>query len=50
MIPLLNMINEYFQNYKSHKLIEYMKDNGFNYLVMEDLDIKSNKTKTLIIF
>lgn len=37
---------EHYQNYKSHELIEYMKDNGFNYLVMEDLDIKSNKTKT----
>ena len=37
---------EYYQNYKSHELIEYMKDNGFNYLVMEDLDIKSKKTKT----
>ena len=37
---------EYYQNRESHKLIKYMKDNGFNYLVMEDLDIKSNKTKT----
>lgn len=37
---------EYYQNYKSHELIEYMKNNNFNYLVMEDLDIKSNKTKT----
>lgn len=37
---------EYYQNYKSHELIEYMKDNNFNYLVMEDLDIKSSKTKT----
>ena len=37
---------EYYQNYKSHELIEYMKDNSFNYLVMEDLDIKSSKTKT----
>lgn len=36
---------EYYQNYKSHELIEYMKNNNFNYLVMEDLDIKSNKTK-----
>ena len=37
---------EYYQNYKSHKLIEYMKNNNFNYLVMEDLEIKSSKTKT----
>lgn len=37
---------EYYQNYKSHELIEYMKNNNFNYLVMEDLDIKSSKTKT----
>ena len=37
---------EYYQNYKSHELIKYMKDNSFNYLVMEDLDIKSSKTKT----
>lgn len=37
---------KYYQNYKSHELIEYMKDNSFNYLVMEDLNIKSNKTKT----
>ena len=36
---------EYYQNYKSHELIEYMKNNNFNYLVMEDLDIKSKKTK-----
>lgn len=36
---------EYYQNYKSHELIEYMKNNNFNYLVMEDLNIKSNKTK-----
>ena len=36
---------EYYQNYKSYKLIEYMKNNNFNYLVMEDLDLKSNKTK-----
>lgn len=38
--------SEYYQNKKSHELIEYMKENNFNYLVMEDLDIKSNKTKT----
>ena len=38
--------SEYYQNKKSHELIEYMKKNNFNYLVMEDLDIKSNKTKT----
>lgn len=37
---------EYYQNYKSHELIQYMKNNNFNYLVMEDLDIKSSKTKT----
>lgn len=37
---------EYYQNYKSHELIEYMKNNNFNYLVMEDLDIKSSKIKT----
>ena len=37
---------EYYQNYKSHELIEYMKNNNFNYLVMEDLDIRFNKTKT----
>ena len=36
---------EYYQNYKSHELIKYMKNNNFNYLVMEDLDLKSNKTK-----
>lgn len=36
---------EYYQNYKSHELIEYMKNNNFDYLAMEDLDIKSNKTK-----
>ena len=38
--------SEYYQNKKSHELIEYMKENNFNYLVMEDLDLKSNKTKT----
>lgn len=37
---------EYYQNYKSHELIKYMKNNNFDYLVMEDLDIKSSKTKT----
>ena len=37
---------EYYQNYKSHELIEYMKKNNFDYLVMEDLNLKSNKTKT----
>lgn len=37
---------EYYKNYKSHKLIQYMKNNNFNYLVMEDLYIKSSKTKT----
>lgn len=37
---------EYYQNYKSHELIEYMKNNNFDYLVMEDLEIKSSKTKT----
>lgn len=37
---------EYYQNYKSHELIKYMKNNNFNYLVMEDLEIKSSKTKT----
>lgn len=37
---------EYYQNYKSHELIKYMKNNNFNYLVMEDLNIKSNKTQT----
>lgn len=37
---------EYYQNYKSHELIKYMKNNNFNYLVMEDLNIKSSKTKT----
>lgn len=36
---------EYYQNYKSHELIKYMKNNNFDYLVMEDLDLKSNKTK-----
>ena len=36
---------KYYQNYKSHELIQYMKNNNFNYLVMEDLDIKSSKTK-----
>ena len=36
---------EYYQNYKSHELIEYMKKNNFDYLVMEDLDLKFNKTK-----
>ena len=36
---------EYYQNYKSHELIKYMKNNGFNYLVMEDLNIKCKKTK-----
>ena len=38
--------SEYYQNYKSHELIEYMKNNNFDYLVMEDLDINSSKTKT----
>ena len=37
---------EYYQNYKSHELIKYMKNNNFDYLVMEDLEIKSSKTKT----
>lgn len=37
--------SEYYQNKKSHELIEYMKENNFNYLVMEDLDLKSSKTK-----
>ena len=38
--------SEYYQNKKSHELIEYMKENNFNYLVMEDLNLTSNKTKT----
>ena len=38
--------SEYYQNKKSHELIKYMKENNFNYLVMEDLNLKSNKTKT----
>ena len=38
--------SEYYQNKKSHELIEYMKENNFNYLVMEDLKLTSNKTKT----
>ena len=37
--------SEYYQNKKSHELIEYMKENNFNYLVMEDLNLTSNKTK-----
>ena len=37
--------SEYHQNKKSHKLIEYMKENNFNYLVMEDLNLTSGKTK-----
>lgn len=37
--------SEYYQNKKSHKLIEYMKENNFNYLVMEDLNLTSSKTK-----
>ena len=37
--------SEYYQNKKSHELIKYMKENNFNYLVMEDLNLKSNKTK-----
>ena len=31
--------SEYYQNKKSHELIEYMKENNFNYLVMEDLNL-----------
>ena len=38
--------SEYYQNKKSHELIEYMKENNFNYLVMEDLNLTSNKTKS----
>ena len=37
--------SEYYQNKKSHELIEYMKENNFNYLVMEDLNLTSSKTK-----
>ena len=37
--------SEYYQNKKSHELIEYMKENNFNYLVMEDLNLTSSKIK-----
>ena len=37
--------SEYYQNKKSHELIEFMKENNFNYLVMEDLNLTSSKTK-----